>query len=105
MHHHEKYDGTGYPDGLKGEDIPLISRILAIANEFAVITFDRSYAESKTNEKALEELKQRSGKDFDPYLVDQFVSIFDLHSNESKKRHGGKAVRSLHYKSGLHEES
>ncbi|MBN1691938.1 MAG: diguanylate cyclase [Dehalococcoidales bacterium] len=105
LHHHEKYDGTGYPDGLKGEDIPLISRILAIANEFAVMTSDKSYSESKTNEKALEELKQRSGKDFDPYLVEQFVSIFKLRSNESKERHGGKAVRSLRYKSGLREES
>jgi diguanylate cyclase (GGDEF)-like protein/putative nucleotidyltransferase with HDIG domain len=105
LHHHEKYDGTGYPDGLKGEDIPLISRILAIANEFAVITSDRSYSESKTHEKALEEIKQRSGIDFDPYLVEQFVSIFELQSNGSKKRHGGKAVRSFSYRSGLHEES
>jgi diguanylate cyclase (GGDEF)-like protein/putative nucleotidyltransferase with HDIG domain len=105
LHHHEKYDGTGYPDGLKGEDIPLISRILAIANEFAVITSDRSYAESKTNEKALEELKQRSGKDFDPYLVEQFISIFELQQNGTKKRYGGKAVRSLRNKSGLYEES
>ncbi|MBN1160396.1 MAG: diguanylate cyclase [Dehalococcoidales bacterium] len=105
LHHHEKYDGTGYPDGLKGEDIPLISRILAIANEFAVITSGSSSSESKTHEEALEELRQRSGKDFDAYLVEQFVSIFELQSNESKERHGGKAVRSLRNKSGLREES
>ena len=105
LHHHEKYDGTGYPDGLEGEKIPLISRILAIANEFAVITSDRSYSESKTHEKALEEIKQRSGKDFDPHLVERFVSIFELHSNDNKKRQGGKAVRSLRNNPGLHHKS
>jgi diguanylate cyclase (GGDEF)-like protein/putative nucleotidyltransferase with HDIG domain len=104
LHHHEKYDGTGYPDGLKGEEIPLISRILAIANEFAVITSDKSYSESKTHEEALEEIKQRSGKDFDPYLVEQFVSIFELDTNKNKRKHGGKAVRSLRYQPGLCEE-
>jgi diguanylate cyclase (GGDEF)-like protein/putative nucleotidyltransferase with HDIG domain len=86
LHHHEKYDGTGYPDGQKGETIPLISRILAIANEFATITSDRSYSESKTHERALEEIKRCSGTHFDPYLVEQFVSIFETQTNGNRKK-------------------
>ena len=93
LHHHENYNGTGYPDGQKGEDIPLISRILAIADEFAVLTSERSLAESMTHEKALENIEQRSGVDFDPHLVEQFVSIFESRSNGKKKRHGGKTVQ------------
>jgi diguanylate cyclase (GGDEF)-like protein len=93
LHHHENYNGTGYPDGLKGEDIPLISRILAIANEFAMLTSEKSYVESKTHEKALEEIKRRSGIDFDPYLVEQFVSILEPRFSVNKKRQGGKTVR------------
>jgi diguanylate cyclase (GGDEF)-like protein/putative nucleotidyltransferase with HDIG domain len=105
LHHHENFNGTGYPDGQKGEDIPLISRILAIANEFVVLTSERSYFESKTHEKALEDIKQRSGIDFDPYLVEKFVSIFESRSNGNKKKHGGKTVRGALYKPGLEEES
>lgn len=104
LHHHENYNGTGYPDRQKGEDIPLISRILAIANEFVVLTSERSYFESKTHEKALEDIKQRAGIDFDPYLVEKFVTIFESRSNDIKKRHGGKTVRGTSYKSGLQEE-
>ena len=86
LHHHEKYDGTGYPDGLKGEVIPLISRILAIANEFAVMTSEKSYYESKTHEAALEEIKRCSGTYFDPYLVEQFAAIFETQANVNRKK-------------------
>ncbi len=85
-HHHEKFDGTGYPDGQKGEDIPIISRILAIANEFAVMTSDRSYSETITHENALEEIKRRAGTYFDPYLVERFASTFDTKNNGNKKK-------------------
>jgi diguanylate cyclase (GGDEF)-like protein/putative nucleotidyltransferase with HDIG domain len=85
LHHHEKYDGTGYPDGQKGEDIPIISRILAIANAFAVMTSDRSYSETITHENALEELKKSAGIDFDPNLVERFVAIFEIKANNHKK--------------------
>ncbi|OGN96854.1 MAG: hypothetical protein A2Y89_01425 [Chloroflexi bacterium RBG_13_51_18] len=93
LHHHEKFDGTGYPDRLKGEDIPFISRILAIANEFTVLISERSHSESVTHEKALEEIKKRSGTWFDPYLVEQFVSVFETQPNNNRKSRGGKAVR------------
>ncbi|OGO00940.1 MAG: hypothetical protein A2Y58_02220 [Chloroflexi bacterium RBG_13_51_52] len=86
LHHHEKYDGTGYPDGQKGEDIPFISRILAIANEFAVMTSERSYYESKTHEAAVAEIKRCSGTYFDPHLVEQFASIFEKQTSSSRKK-------------------
>ncbi|OGO18451.1 MAG: hypothetical protein A2Z15_02805 [Chloroflexi bacterium RBG_16_50_11] len=98
LHHHEKYDGTGYPDGQKGEAIPLISRILAIANEFATMTSEKLQSESKTHEKALEEIKQGSGTYFDPHLVELFNSIFETQTSNNKKRRGGKAVWALQRK-------
>jgi putative nucleotidyltransferase with HDIG domain len=86
LHHHEKFDGTGYPDGQKGENIPIISRILAIANEFAMMTSDRSNSETIAHEKALEEIKKRAGTYFDPFLVERFVSIFEPKTNGNKKK-------------------
>ncbi|MHB8105586.1 MAG: bifunctional diguanylate cyclase/phosphohydrolase, partial [Dehalococcoidales bacterium] len=86
LHHHEKYDGTGYPDGQKGEDIPIISRILAIANEFAVMTSDRSYSETITHENAIEELKRGAGTQYDPYLVERFASIFETKTKEDSQK-------------------
>jgi diguanylate cyclase (GGDEF)-like protein/putative nucleotidyltransferase with HDIG domain len=86
LHHHENYDGTGYPDGQKGEKIPLISRILSIANEFAVMTSDRSYSETITHENAIREIKKRAGTHYDPYLVERFASIFEIKDNSSNKK-------------------
>jgi putative nucleotidyltransferase with HDIG domain len=86
LHHHERYDGTGYPEGQRGESIPLVSRIIAIANEFTYLTSERMYSESKTHEKALEEVRKQSGSYFDPYLVEQFVSIFQTEENVNKKK-------------------
>ncbi len=67
--HHEKWDGSGYPDGLVGEDIPLPARIVAVADVFDALTNARPYKESWPVEKALEELKRNSGSHFDPYLI------------------------------------
>jgi putative nucleotidyltransferase with HDIG domain len=75
-HHHERYDGTGYPNGLKGDDIPLLARILAIANAFAAMTTARPYADALSSEGALEEIKRGAGKQFDPNLVQNFLSIY-----------------------------
>ena len=78
MHHHERYDGGGYPKGLKGEDIPLEARILAIADAFAAMTSNRSYAKALSCGEALEEMKRGAGKQFDPKLVEVFVSIVKI---------------------------
>ncbi|MFC2051320.1 diguanylate cyclase [Chloroflexota bacterium] len=74
-YHHEKYDGSGYPDGLKGEDIPLEARILAIADAFAAMTSDRPYSDALLYESALEEIKRCAGKQFDPRLAEVFISV------------------------------
>ncbi len=76
LHHHECYDGSGYPKGLKGDDIPLEARILAIANAFAAMTCERSYSDALSYEDGLEEIKRGAGKQFDPNLVEIFLSIY-----------------------------
>lgn len=73
-YHHERYDGRGYPSGLKGEDIPLNARIVCVADSFDAMTSDRSYRPRFTLYKALDELKACKGAQFDPTLVDLFVN-------------------------------
>ncbi|MBQ9267347.1 MAG: HD domain-containing protein [Clostridia bacterium] len=75
-HHHERYDGRGYPSGLKGEDIPLLARIVTVADSFDAMTSDRSYRPRFTLEKALDELENGKGTQFDPDLVDAFLIAF-----------------------------
>lgn len=70
LYHHEKYDGTGYPRGLQGDDIPLEARILAVADAYYAMTTERPYRRAKTPQEALEEMDRLSGTQFDPYLVD-----------------------------------
>jgi putative two-component system response regulator len=72
-HHHERLDGGGYPDGLQGEAIPLLSRIIFIADTFEAMTSDRSYRRSAGRGRALVELQRHSGSQFDPELVEVFV--------------------------------
>ncbi|MDD2717135.1 MAG: GAF domain-containing protein [Candidatus Wallbacteria bacterium] len=74
-HHHERFDGKGYPDSLAGEDIPLGSRIISIADTFDAMTSDRPYRKSCSRERAMEELKTCAGHQFDPILVDAFISV------------------------------
>ena len=75
LHHHERYDGTGYPKALKGENIPLSARIAAIADVYDALTSKRTYKDAWTHEKTIEELKKQRGKQFDPVLVDIFLDI------------------------------
>jgi HD-GYP domain-containing protein (c-di-GMP phosphodiesterase class II) len=74
-HHHEWYNGKGYPDGLSKEDIPLSARILAVADTYDAMKFDRPYRKALTEEVIIQELKQGSGTQYDPKLVEVFLEI------------------------------
>jgi GAF domain-containing protein len=76
-HHHERWDGSGYPDNLKGEDIPLASRIVAAADAFDAITSDRPYRDRMTREKALSILKAEAGRQFDPRVVEALLKVVE----------------------------
>ncbi len=76
-YHHEKYDGTGYPYGAKGEDIPLGSRIIAVGDAFDSVVSNRIYRNKVSVEEALEEIKKGSGTQFDPVVVKAFEDCFD----------------------------
>jgi diguanylate cyclase (GGDEF)-like protein/putative nucleotidyltransferase with HDIG domain len=75
LHHHERWDGTGYPSGLKGEAIPIEARILAIADSFDAMTSPRPYRQAMSYKKVLDELKRCAGTQFDPKLVEAFLPI------------------------------
>ena len=75
LYHHEHYDGRGYPLRLKGEAIPLDARILGVVDAFAAMTSARPYRDALSYEEALEELKKGAGKQFDPHLVEAFISV------------------------------
>lgn len=85
LFHHERFDGTGYPRGLKGEDIPLLSRIIAICDAYDVMVTGRPYRKARTKEEALAELKRCSGTQFDPRIVEAFIAILE----ESSTPHQG----------------
>lgn len=74
-HHHERYDGTGYPDGLKGPEIPLGARLFMVADTLDAMTSDRTYRKSPGYEVAKAEIQRCSGKQFDPYIVELFLKI------------------------------
>lgn len=76
LSHHERYDGYGYPRGLKGEDIPIRARIISIADAYDAMTSDRPYRSKMTHEEAIKELLDNKGSQFDPKLIDVFMSIF-----------------------------
>ncbi len=75
--HHERYDGSGYPYGLRGEAIPLGARILAVVDAYGAMVVDRVYRPAKSYNEAIEELKRCSGKDFDPRIVDTFLNLIE----------------------------
>ena len=76
--HHERWDGRGYPDGLKGDEIPLSSRIVAIADTYDAMTSTRSYRKALSHEIAIEEIKKCSGSQFDPTFAEKFVELESL---------------------------
>ncbi len=77
MTHHEKWDGSGYPCGLKAEEIPLVGRIIAIADVFDALTSTRPYKPAWTIDRAIELIQNESGKHFDPVLVECFIDSLD----------------------------
>lgn len=74
-HHHERYDGAGYPDGLTGDDIPLAARLIAVVDAFDAMTCERPYRQAKTHDEALAELQREARGQFDPALVDIFTEL------------------------------
>lgn len=75
-YHHERYDGSGYPEGLKGNQIPLIASIIAVSDAFDAMITDRPYRKHQSKEEAIEQIRQLSGKQFDPQVV---TALIELH--------------------------
>ncbi|MCL6574061.1 MAG: HD-GYP domain-containing protein [Bacillus sp. (in: Bacteria)] len=94
LHHHERYDGKGYPHRLKGEEIPLASRILAIADSFDAMTSKRNYRNALDLEAVMVEITSNKGTQFDPIIVDIFISMLKkdvtgtIFANHSDKKSG-----------------
>jgi putative nucleotidyltransferase with HDIG domain len=75
LHHHERWDGRGYPDGIAGEDIPLLARVLAVADAFDAMTVDRAYSKALPAGTARAELERGAGSQFDPRVVAAFLAV------------------------------
>jgi HD-GYP domain-containing protein (c-di-GMP phosphodiesterase class II) len=89
LHHHERYDGEGYSDGLKGKDIPLLARIISIADTYDAINSNRAYRIRKSPSEALDILEQAAGSQLDPQLVEVFKQVFQtVLMPEDKSGHG-----------------
>lgn len=81
-HHHERYDGNGYPDKLKGENIEYLARVLSLCDSFDAIVSRRSYKDERSIQSALEEIKRCSGTQFDPNLADKFIVLVNNNIND-----------------------
>ncbi|MCD6539434.1 MAG: HD domain-containing protein [Candidatus Omnitrophica bacterium] len=91
LYHHEKYDGSGYPSGLKKKQIPLEARILSVIDAFDAMFFGRPYKKSLTLEKCIKELEKNKGKQFDPQVVDSFIKV--LNTKRIKKYLKGRSQK------------
>jgi diguanylate cyclase (GGDEF)-like protein/putative nucleotidyltransferase with HDIG domain len=80
-HHHERYDGKGYPDKLSGNDIPYLARVISIADSFDAMTSHRPYNTRKGHDDAINELRRCAGSQFDPELVEEFIKMIELKNN------------------------
>jgi putative two-component system response regulator len=89
LHHHERYDGSGYPVGLSGEQIPLLARIIAVADTYDMIMSDRPYRPAAFHEEALQELVFCSGTQFDPVIVRAFIAVMQDQKNTILVRDDG----------------
>lgn len=93
LHHHERYDGSGYPQGLRGREIPLGARILSVVDAFDAMTTDRGFQAKKPVCDVLQEMRQASGSQFDPNVVEAFMSIAESLSGNTFRTHGQERVR------------
>lgn len=84
MFHHEKWDGSGYPLGLKGDSIPISARIMAICDVYDALVMERVYKRAYAKEEALQIIIDGSGKHFDPILAKLFVEIIETLNKDSK---------------------
>jgi len=78
LHHHERYDGAGYPDGLKGEEIPFVSRVLAVVDSYCAMTSQRPYRKKLSKEEALKEMHDGSGSIYDPQVVESLAAVLNF---------------------------
>jgi len=95
LHHHERYDGAGYPEGLAGNDIPLGARLLAVADSFDSMTSDRSYRRAISIQDAIDELRRCSGTQFCPIAVEAFVSGYRAEASDEPSHDGGRPAQVL----------
>ena len=91
LHHHERYDGNGYPDGLTGEEIPIGSRILLVADAYEAMTTDRQYRTTRSADDALAEIKRCAGTQFDPLVVDALTLVVEQEAKLAEERRPGVA--------------
>jgi diguanylate cyclase (GGDEF)-like protein len=92
LHHHERYDGHGYPDGLAGEEIPIGSRILLVADAYEAMTTDRQYRTTRSTDDALAEIVRCAGSQFDPLVVDALTLVVAAEAELSQRRSGATTV-------------
>ena len=85
-HHHERWDGRGYPDGLMADAIPRLARFIAIADTFDAMTSDRPYRKALTVQQALDEIQRGAGTQFEPSLALAFVRMMTLHGQVGQQR-------------------
>ena len=91
LHHHERYDGTGYPKGLRGKEIPLLARIISVADTFDALTSDRAYRPGITIEFAFERMGRVSGHQLDPDLFALFQQVYlDADTSRESKENGNE---------------
>jgi HD-GYP domain-containing protein (c-di-GMP phosphodiesterase class II) len=93
-HHHERWDGNGYPDGLAGEDIPFLARILAVADTYDAMTSNRPYRPPLPHEVALKEIRQNAGTQFDPLVAEAFLDLWAQKERE-EATHGRSMPKSV----------